>query len=420
MKVLLVGHACSPDLGSEPGLTWNWAWHLSATRRVHVLTHPQYRASVERYLAEHENPNLHFEWVTLRKLWDPWDPAKGNHGLRLHYLLWQHAVYQAAARLHKQHRFDIVHHVSWGSVSVPPKLWRIPAPFVWGPIGGGASAPPNFRHYLGPTSREDALRSLRLQLLPVLPILRQTVRRTTLLLATNRETVAILKGAGARDVKPAFDNALPQNFIPEVWPEREQRAEVTMLWASRLEPFKGLRLGLEAMAAAGPDLPLRLVVAGGGSQRGELERLARELGLASRVTFLGYVPWREMPSLLRSADFFLFTSLRDSMGSVVLEAMAQGLPILTLNHQGVATLVPSDAGIKAPVTEPGETIAALARGMHELTASPELRRRMGRVSWEYAQQQTWEHRAAEMGGWYEECIAAHAVARSGGNADGLS
>jgi glycosyltransferase involved in cell wall biosynthesis len=96
--------------------------------------------------------------------------------------------------------------------------------------------------------------------------------------------------------------------------------------------------------------------------------------------------------------------------------MAQGLPILTLNHQGVATLVPPDAGIKAPVTEPGETIAALARGMRELAASPELRRRMGRASWEYAQQQTWERRAAEMGGWYEECIAAHA----GGKADGLS
>ena len=47
MKVLLVGHACGPDRGSEPGLTWNWALSLSRHHQVHVLTHPQLRPEIE-------------------------------------------------------------------------------------------------------------------------------------------------------------------------------------------------------------------------------------------------------------------------------------------------------------------------------------------------------------------------------------
>jgi hypothetical protein len=46
LRVLLVGHACAPDVGSEPGLTWNWARHLAEHHEVCVVAHPHWR--VER------------------------------------------------------------------------------------------------------------------------------------------------------------------------------------------------------------------------------------------------------------------------------------------------------------------------------------------------------------------------------------
>jgi glycosyltransferase involved in cell wall biosynthesis len=413
MKVLLVGHVCGPHLGSEPGLTWNWAWHLSQTHEVTVLTIPFFRESIERFLAERPNPNLRFRWVELNPKFDPWKPHRGHggngiseRGLKLHYLLWQREALGVAFELHRAQRFDLAHYVSWNTVSAPPLLWRLPIPFIWGPVGGGMSTPESFRHYFGGAARAEALRSWRLRLLPWLPALRRTVRRSRLLFATNRETAELLTEAGAPSVEPFFDNGILAEYIPPSYPPRAPGDVTTFLWAGRLEPRKALPLALEAMAEV-RHLPVRLLVAGDGPLRAEWEALAARLGVSRQVQFLGSVPWQQMADTFRRADAFIFTSLRDSYSSVTLEAMAQGLPVLTLNHQGVGELVTPDAGIKVPVTTPAETVAALAAGVRDLAAAPELRRRLGEGAWRYARTQTWGRRAEAMGEWYKECLRQH-------------
>ena len=57
MKVLIVGHPCGPGMGSEPGNTWNWAWHLSRTNQVWVIAHPEYKDRVDSF-GEEERPGV--------------------------------------------------------------------------------------------------------------------------------------------------------------------------------------------------------------------------------------------------------------------------------------------------------------------------------------------------------------------------
>jgi hypothetical protein len=109
LRVLLVGHICSPDLGSEPGFIWNWAWHLSERHDVWVIAHPLCRAAVETAMAQHRGRALRFVWVDLPKRWDPWDPAHGEKAIHLHYMLWQRAALAQARRLHATQSFDVVH-----------------------------------------------------------------------------------------------------------------------------------------------------------------------------------------------------------------------------------------------------------------------------------------------------------------------
>jgi glycosyltransferase involved in cell wall biosynthesis len=118
------------------------------------------------------------------------------------------------------------------------------------------------------------------------------------------------------------------------------------------------------------------------------------------------VDWQKMPALYQRADAFIFTSLRDALGSQVVEAMAQSLPILTLDHQGVGDFVPPDAGIKVPVTTPEETVAALAQAIRRLVTFPEVCRKMGEAAWEHAREHTWDKRAEWMSRLYEEVVHA--------------
>jgi glycosyltransferase involved in cell wall biosynthesis len=179
-----------------------------------------------------------------------------------------------------------------------------------------------------------------------------------------------------------------------------------MLWGGRCEPRKGLPLVLEAMARA-QHPGIRLTAAGTGPCLDEWKKLAADLGIADRVQFLGQVAWTQMGSLFTKCDALVFPSLRDSQGTIVLEAMAHGMPIIALDHQGVASVVPADAGIKVAVTTPDETIGGLARAMGELADDPNRRREMGCRAARCAAENTWQKRAEQMTALYQEVLLAH-------------
>jgi exopolysaccharide biosynthesis WecB/TagA/CpsF family protein len=404
VNVLIIGFACSPRLGGEPSNAWNWAWQLSRCHQVWLLAHPHDRESVEEFLAKHPNPNLKFRWVTVPRLLDLWDHRGSNVGLAIHYLLWLKLAHRKAINLHAQIGFHIVHHVSYGTVNAPPPFWKLPVPFVWGPVGGAQRVPSSFRRYFGYLSSREILRSVRIATLPLSFSLRKAARSSALILATNRETGRLLSRAGGRNVRLFLDSGIPSNFIssPPVPTPRDR--PFTLLWVGRMEPRKALPLALEAFGQ-NQGLNAKLVIAGDGEMRTQWEQNTRRLNVTNKIEFLGHVPWNEMTRLYGSADAFLFTSLRDSFGTQVLEAMAHGLPILTLDHQGVGTFVPPEAGIKVPVTSPEQTLAGLAEGIRRLALFPEERSKMGEAAFAYAKTQTWESRAECMSKLYEEVLS---------------
>ncbi len=135
LYVLLSAYACLPDSGSEPGIGWNWAVHLAERGiRVRVLTVAEERGRLEAHQAQHPIANIEFSYVSV-----PTRHFKQCSGM--HYLLWQWAAVKVARQLMATQRFDIVHHVSYGSIHVPTQLWRLGLPVVFGPVGGGQTAP---------------------------------------------------------------------------------------------------------------------------------------------------------------------------------------------------------------------------------------------------------------------------------------
>lgn len=135
---------------------------------------------------------------------------------------------------------------------------------------------------------------------------------------------------------------------------------------------KGLHALLEAMHDVLASVPIRLLIVGDGPMRPDLERRAGELGLNNAVCWLGQRD--DVASVLAGSDAFVLPTLRDQFPTVLLEAMAAALPVISTTVDGVPEIVEHErTGLLVPPENPASLTAAIER----LVSDTPLRRRLG-------------------------------------------
>jgi glycosyltransferase involved in cell wall biosynthesis len=156
---------------------------------------------------------------------------------------------------------------------------------------------------------------------------------------------------------------------------------VRVAYVGRLRPVKGVGVLVDAWHALGARGAARLVIAGDGHMRGELEAQVQRLSLGDSVALAGEVS--DVPGLLRETDVYVQPSYMEGLPNSVLEAMAAGLPIVATRVSGNEDLVTDgDNGLLVP---PGDA-PALAAAIRRLMDDPALARRMGERSRARAEQ----------------------------------
>jgi glycosyltransferase involved in cell wall biosynthesis len=399
MNVLVSAYACNPARGGEEGIGFNWMheWHHTG-HAVWCLTTPAGRPALDAYvdhLSLEGQARMHFEYVQVPKAIDYL--YRWQFGVYLHYIVWQFLAWRTARRLTKQVNFDLVHHASYGSLQMASWLWRLGRPMVIGPLGGGQHAPVAFKRYVPDWFKTETLRNAIAWLLTTFdPNVRKSLQHATLVLTTNNETATKVKQLGGQRVQMFVDSGLPDNFLPEQFPVRAEGEVLRILWLGRLVTRKALPLVLEALGQVNPRVPFHLTIVGDGYLGPQLPDLIRQYGLEGRVTWTGTLPWLEVREMYLTHDVFMFASLRDSFAMQLLEAMGAGLPIITLDHQGARDFIPAAAALKAPVTTPAETVAALAHAVEVCYDNPAQRVAMGRVGYAFACTQTWYLRSLRL------------------------
>jgi glycosyltransferase involved in cell wall biosynthesis len=159
-----------------------------------------------------------------------------------------------------------------------------------------------------------------------------------------------------------------------------QPEEVAICIVGRLTPWKGHRELLQAFSEVMREVPrAKLLVVGEvafweDSYEAELKALAEGLGVAGRVSWLGFR--RDVPDILGAADIFALPSVDEPFGRVVVEAMACEKPVVATRSGGVPEIMnEGETGILVP---PGE-VQALARALVTLARDADLRARMGQA-----------------------------------------
>ena len=395
MKILLSAYACKPNRGSEEGYGWNWAKSLAAMgHEVWVLTRRECCEFIEEQTKIEPLPNLHFVYLQHPQQLIDRIIGRTKFNWQFSYFRWQHKALAVAQELDQKFDFDLIHHVTWGSVTAGSRLWKVNKPFVFGPVGGGQTAPAALKKYFLEYWTNEALRSLLFSKFAQFNLFfRQTVRQADLVLATNIDTYELAARSGANRVELFFDPGLPEDYFPKELPVRQPEPELKLLWVGSLIPRKGLRLTLEALSQVSPRISFKITIVGDGSQSSDLPQWIKEFGLEKIVECPGRLPWLEVKRLYLESDAFFFTSLRDSCPTQFLEAMSYGLPIITLNLHGARKFIPYNAGIKVDVTTAEETAYALAQAVEYLYDHPAVRSDMGKIGYDFAQTQSWSSKA---------------------------
>lgn len=373
MKILLSAFACAPNVGSEGGVGWRWAIELAKQHEVIVITDATRREAIMAELAIHPVTNLKF--VFFRPDWLTRVPLNSSTAQIL-YTAWQFALLPFARRMQREQGFHLAIHCTYSVFRHPSFLGYLGIPFVFGPVGGGEDAPWALKASIrGREKFKELLRSLINKIALFDPFLWMAYAKATLILASTEDTRRALPWPFRRRAI-VYSNLATDVPTGIRAPVRQPGEPLRVLFAGRLLGWKGAHLAIRAVAqATAKGVPVEFTLLGKGPFEPELRRVATALGLHDSVRWVSHLPQQELYVLYQTMHCFLFPSLHDSGGTVVLEAQCRGLPVICLDIGGPATLVTPETAMV--VATHGLNEAAVIDGLAdalEMLAGDEPRR----------------------------------------------
>ena len=411
-KVLVSAYACHPRPAAAhfPGeaiLGWSLAREIARFADLHLITWAFNRDGVEGSLQSDEGRPATVHYVALpprihRALRDR------HYGMRFDYFLWQRQAGRFARRLFEREPFDLFHQITFSNDWMPSFIApALPIPFIWGPIGGGQKVPGGLMGTLARRERrQERSRTFLQNVWRATPARRRCARKASAILVCNKETRDVLS-PWAEKIIGFPVNGVRREDIPSRIPDLPVRGGFRLLYVGRFDAIKGLPLAFDALRILreiAPATTLELV--GEGPERPRLEALASRLGIADRIV---WTPWSTRPEVfrkMRESDVFLFPSLRDGGGAVVVEAMASGLPVICLDVGGPGFHVRDPWGIKVAPGRPDAVAADLAGAIGRCRCDPGLRDRMGRAARERASSfYEWGRLGEKLRGIYADALA---------------
>jgi glycosyltransferase involved in cell wall biosynthesis len=417
-RVLLLAYYCSPQRGSEEAIGWNRALASAEHCDTWVITRDAENTSeIAEYLqANGEIPGLHFVFVPSPVLeqrlfnnrWLQW----------FAFRQWHRRAFAAARRLHDEVHFDLVHQVTCLTFREPGQLWKLDVPFIWGPVGGTDNYPWRFLLEGGPAGAvTEALRNF------INSAQLRWSRRTKLAARRANATGGLLVASSAIQGQMQRSYGVSGKLMSDAGirrvsdspsKPRNTSGQLRILWSGQFLPRKALSLLLRAVAELPGEVEYEVRVLGDGPMQLRWKRLSRHLGIDAHVKWMGWLPYQDAQKQNEWADVFAFTSLRDTTGQVILEALANGLPVICLDHQGAHDVVNERCGIRIPVVNRRQVVADLKNVIARLAQDPSARADMSAAAIDRAREYLWMRSGTEIFAVYRRVVQRQADARAFG------
>lgn len=391
MNILFIAMSCGPLRGSEDAIGWNLpiAMHEKG-HNVFVLTREDKKEEIEDYLSTHSDysgPNyIYVPQTKIEKLLNgPFVSAK--------VMSWCRRVSKMIPKICVDYKIDVIHQItpiefrSIIDLSLFSKTAASKPVAAIGPLGGAGSPDGELINELN-NGYHEHIRSFANRRAVVSKKHQKKLEAFDVRFFSNAETRNALLNHGAtiRDEILTDIGCHPSSVVNT---ERLQKKRpLRILYIGRLVPCKGLHILLKACSYLQQgSYELRLY--GTGELHGELEISINELHLKN-AHLMGKKEHDSIHECYEWADFFVFPSIRDCSGAVLIESLCYGVPVISFSQFGAANVITDRCGL---LIDPCLGEVGFSQGMKKWIDNPSLIP-SGAVLNERALNLTWENKAS--------------------------
>ncbi len=410
VKILINAYACCPGMGSEQGMGWNWITSLAKTGLVElfVISEGEYREQCER--ASKGLP-IHWYWnpvpqTTRDKCWN-----QGNWSFYPLYEKWQRKTAEIAREICSKEKMDILHQLNMIGFREPGYLWQVSKetgiPFLWGPVDAKDKFPLTYKE--GASLKTKAFLWLK-NTISVWQLkhsnrVREAARHASILLGASSNSVrsfkmymdidAILMNETGCSLSPAISHGKGEMKGSTCSRGQGNNGScIKILWVGKMDFRKQLGLAIQSIAEV-KNKNVYLHIVGGGDDT-PYRSMADSLGVNDCISWHGAVSHEEVQNLMRDCDVLLFTSVAEGTPHVVLEAIANGLPVICHDTCGHGDSVTEDVGIKIPLSNPNQSVKYFAAAILDLYYNREKLSLMSANCAQRAVELSWKNKAMKM------------------------
>ena len=240
-------------------------------------------------------------------------------------------------------------------------MGRLSTCFIFGPVGGGERVHMKLREGFSFSNWcFDLSRDIANLIAKANPWLFSTCKLAKIIYVTSEASMSLVPKRYRHKAIIKLQIGLERLHVKtEERRLKSRREQVKLLYVGRMLYWKGMSFGLAAFRKLAAEFDnVSLTIVGEGPDEGAWKALASQLGIAGRLIWIPWVDQDQLSEIYLNHDIFLFPSLHDSGGLVVLEAMSYGLPVICLNIGGPGVVVTPECGISI---DPGR------KDVHQIT-----------------------------------------------------
>lgn len=410
LSILINAYACSPNMGSEPGMAWNWCVNLAKHCELHIITEGEFKEQIETVLPTlPQGKNMHFYYNPVseevrRMCWN-----QGDWRFYKHYKRWQWKTYEIAKEILANQHIDIVHQLNMIGFREPGYLWKIEEkPFVWGPIGGMKQFPEAYLRGAGIKMQIFNKLKNRINIYQIKHDKRvhQALTKADLLISSIPDSYhAIRKYKHLKSVIIPETGCFKSELL-DIKEHDSSKEGIHLLWVGKFDFRKQLKIALEAIAQLKQLENLQLSVCGIGNEQQNTyyKQIANDLGISQQVTWHGNLNHIEVLALMKKADLFFFTSVSEDTSTVVLEAVSCQLPVLCFDACGFGHVINEKVGIKIPLSNPQQSVHDFAEKINYLYQNKEVLQKLANNCKQRQEELSWDNKAKQMVALYKQAL----------------